>query len=156
MEFIELLWPHFLEFLRIIVAWPVSFLVGVMAFKKPITSLLESLPYLLPGAKIKLTIVGLSLEIPIPELQQSIRESGASKLTTDQIALLTRLRDEGRLPLQPSTDYVSNVVRPLRNCALLKVPGGGFLQSGNEFAKEIEITTLGIYVINASDQGRKA
>jgi len=119
-----------------------------MFYKKPITVLINSLPLLLPGSKIKLTILGVSFEVPIPALQQSIIESlGGNKITTEQISLLTKLNSEGRSPLERSLEYVGNVARPLRDSALIKVSGGGFLQSGDNFAKEIEITPLGRYVV---------
>jgi hypothetical protein len=139
------------EVLRIVLAWPLCFLVVMLVYKRDIASLIGSLASLLPGTKIKLTIVGgTSFEIPIPVLEQSLTDSlGGKKLSSDQITLLTKLHDEGTSPLEHSSEHINNVVRPLRDSALLKVSGGGFLESGNEYAKEIEITTLGRYVIEA-------
>ena len=131
------------EFLRIVLGWPICFLVVMLVYKKAITSLLS----LLPGAKIKLTIGQFSFEMPIPELEQSVTESLVDKtLTADQISLLTNL-SKGRAPFDPSD---LSIARPLRNAGLIKVPDGRFLQTGQEFAEEIEITTLGRYVVEAA------
>jgi hypothetical protein len=131
------------EVLRIVHSWPICFLVVMLVYKKAITSLLS----LLPGAKIKLTIGQFSFEMPIPELEQSVTESLVDKkLTADQISLLTKL-SKGRSPFDPSD---LNIARPLRNAGLIKVPDGRFLQTGQEFAEEIEITTLGRYVVEAA------
>jgi hypothetical protein len=69
------------EVLRIVLAWPLCFLVVMLVYKRDIASLIVA--SLLPGTKIKLTIVGgTSFEIPIPVLEQSLTGSLATILFT--------------------------------------------------------------------------
>ena len=117
-----------------VLAWPFVWLATLGAFiryRKDVLGLLQ-------GAKVKLEIFNFGIETSIPVIEQSVKESlGGRKLTAEQLALLRKLRDEGRVKFD-STQL--DVARPLRNCGLIRnYPEGKFLAE----ATEIELTILG-------------
>ena len=139
---------NLIELLRIVLAWPSCFLVVMLVYRKAINRAITSL---LPGAKITLKIGQFVVETSFPEMVQSVTESLVEKaLTPDQISLLTALSESRmtRSPFNCSDQATLDIARPLRNAGLIRVPGGGYLQS----ATEIEITTLGRRVAQAASR----
>src|SRR5258708_5079998 len=114
-------------------AWPFVALVtlaAIIVYRKDVLSFL-------PRSTVKLQISGWSIEISIPEIEQSVRESlGGRNLTAEQLSLLRKLRDGGRMEFDSSQIPTA---RPLRNCGLIKsYPEREYLTN----ATEIEITIL--------------
>jgi hypothetical protein len=121
-------------------AWPLVALTAIVLYR-------EVLSRLVPGSRIKLTILGVTVETTLPVLEQSVTESlGGRKITANQLAILKKLKAEGRTKFD--RDSLS-AARPLRNAGLIRFyPEDGFLES----ADEIEITTLGRLLIEAAEE----
>ena len=121
-------------------SWPTVVLTAIFAYR-------GILSRLMPGSTIKLNVSGFSIETTLPVLEQSVTESlGGRKLTSAQIGLLRKLRDEGRSRFDEAE---LDLARPLRNAGLIKFyPEEGFLQN----AEEIEATTLGRLLIEVAEK----
>jgi hypothetical protein len=125
-----------------VLAWPIVALLIGYWYRDVFRSLF-------PGAKVKLTISGVAIETSIPVIEQSVTESlRGRKLTPEQWSLLKKLHDDGRTELQKLQTEVSTL-RPLRDSGLVRGHPEGFLAN----ATEIEITTLGRLLVEASEHG---
>lgn len=124
----------------VVLAWPIVAVIAIFVYRKVIASML-------PGAKIKLIVSGLTIETSIPVLEQSVRESlGGRKLTKDQLSLLQKLRNDGRAEFDKTQ---LEMARRLRNAGLIRhYPEEGYLQN----ATEIEITILGRLLVEAAEK----
>jgi hypothetical protein len=124
-------------------AWPFVALVtlAVIAWNR------KGILSLLPRTKVTLKIFNLTIETSIPVIEQSVGQSlGGRKLTAEQLSLLRKLRDEGRMKFDSAQ---AEAARPLRNCGLIKhYPEGGQLAN----ATEIEITILGSLLVEAAGE----
>jgi len=122
-----------------VLAWPIVAVVAVLVYRKVI-------PSMLPGAKIKLIVFGLTIQTSIPVLEQSVRESlGGRGLTKDQLSLLQKLRSDGRAAVDKTQ---LEMARRLRNAGLIRhCPEEEYLQN----ATEIEITILGRLLVEAAE-----
>ncbi|MGA8864731.1 MAG: hypothetical protein WB444_13080 [Gallionella sp.] len=122
-----------------LLTWPLVALVAILAYRDIIRSLL-------PGAKVKLTISGITLETTLPVIESSITESlHGEELKEEQWAWLRKLRNQGRTAFcQGDLQWL----RPLRDSALIRAYPRGFLQS----ATAVEITTLGKLLVDASSR----
>ena len=127
---------HVLHGYAEILTWPIVALVSIILYREFIRSLL-------PGAKVKLTISGITLETTLPIIEHSISESlRGENLSDEQWYWLKKLHAERKAEFFES-DLV--VLRPLRNAGLITHPKG-FLQD----AKTVTITTLGRLLVEAS------
>lgn len=127
-----------LEFLEVL-AWPSVTIILFLVFRKTIDSLV-------PRSKIKFTISGVTIETNPETLEESVTESlRGTPLTEDQWEWLRRLNAETRL--RYDHNYYDQL-RPLRNSGLIKEHPEGWLTT----AEEIEITTLGKLLFQASKQ----
>jgi hypothetical protein len=123
-----------------LVTWPIVVLIAVILYRNVIRSLL-------PGAKVKLTISGVTFETTLPVIESSIVESlGDVEITDVQWAWLVRLRDQPKIEI---TEDDLDDLRPLRNAGLIRAHPKGYLQK----AKAVKISRLGKLLVEAS--GRK-
>ncbi len=123
-----------------LVTWPLVVLIAIILYRNVIRSLL-------PGAKVKLTISGVTFETTLPVIESSIIESlGDVEITDAQWAWLVRLRDQPKIEIKE--DDLA-VLRPLRDAGLIRAHPKGYLQN----AKAVKISRLGKLLIEAS--GRK-
>jgi hypothetical protein len=119
-----------------VLAWPTVAVLAMFLYRGIIRSLL-------PGAKVKLTISGVTIETTIPMIEEFVTENlGGQHLTREQWAWLKRLRNLGS---QSICDTDKLVLRPLRNAGLLRTSENGFLQD----ATAVEITRLGRLIVDA-------
>jgi hypothetical protein len=123
-----------------VLAWPLVTVLGIVMYRDVLRSML-------PGAKVKLTISGVTFETSIPEIELSVAESlRGRKLTSEQWSFLRKVWGAGR------TAFVQgqlDMLRPLRDSGLIRGQPEGFLQNANE----VEITPLGRLLIEASVRG---
>jgi hypothetical protein len=123
-------------------AWPAVVLIAIVLYR-------DTFRHLMPGSTVKLTISGFGIETSLPVLEQSVTESlGGRRFTVEQLALLRKLKDQGRMALDRSS---IDFARPLRNAGLMRFYPDGpgqYLQN----ADEIEITTLGRILIEAVEK----
>lgn len=98
-------------------AWPLVALVAIAVLPK-------QLRFLLPGAKVKLTVAGQSIETTVPELTQLVEETAAEVMTAELRAYLVELMRIGVKPYPDGLDRETREhLRPLRNAGLvLAVP----------------------------------
>lgn len=123
-----------------LVTWPVVALLALVIYRNVIRSLL-------PGAKVKLTISGITFDTTLPVLEGSIVESlGDVDITDAQWAWLVKLRDQSKIEIKEGE---LEVLRPLRNAGLIRAHPKGYLQN----AKAVKISRLGKLLVEAS--GRK-
>jgi hypothetical protein len=123
-----------------LVTWPIVVLIAIILYKNVIISLL-------PGAKVKLTISGITFETTLPVIESSIVESlGDVEITDAQWSWLVRLRDQPKIEIKE--DDLDDL-RPLRNAGLIRAHPKGYLQN----AKAVKISRLGKLLVEAS--GRK-
>lgn len=120
-----------------LLTWPVVVLVGVILYRRAFLSLL-------PGAKVRLTISGVSFETTLPVIEHSITESlRGEELSDEQWSWLQKLYAEGRTPFSESD---LTLLRPLRNAGLIRAFPKGFLQT----ATAVQLTSLGKLLVEAS------
>jgi hypothetical protein len=133
----------FLEYTKVL-AWPLIALTALLLYKKIITGLV-------PGSKVKFTLSGFSIETSLPVIEQSVTDSlDGQTLTEEELALLKKLRNDGRITFERSATNIK-MARSLRNAGLIKhYPRGGFLQD----ARQIEITILGRLLVEAVDKAK--
>jgi hypothetical protein len=123
-----------------LVTWPVVALIAIIIYRNVIRSLL-------PGAKVKLTISGVTFETALPVIESSIVESlGDVEITDAQWAWLVKLRNQSKIEIKEDE---LDVLRPLRNAGLIRAHPKGYLQN----AKAVKISRLGKLLVEAS--GRK-
>ena len=102
-----------------VLVWPLLIFVAMIIYRDVIRSLL-------PGAKVKLTILGIAIETTIPVIERSIAESvNGESLTNEQKEWLMRLKNGGEETFDQSQ---LSALRPLRNAGLVKNHPPGFLQ----------------------------
>jgi len=122
-----------------VLAWPTVAVLAMLLYRGIIRSLL-------PGAKVKLTISGVTVETTIPVIERSVTESlGGEKLTHEQWTWLRKLRNPGP---QSISDADKLVLRPLRDAGLLRTSERGFLQD----PRAVELTSLGKLMVDASER----
>lgn len=101
---------------------------------------------LVPGAKIKFSISGVTIETALADLERSVSESLRGKaLSEEQWAWLRKLRDSGCTKYEHA-HY--DQLRPLRNSGMIREHPEGWLSN----AKEIEITHLGRLLLEAYER----
>jgi hypothetical protein len=123
-----------------LLTWPIVALAAIILYRNIIRSLL-------PGAKVKLTISGVTVETTLPIIEHSITESlRGEELTDEQWSWLQKLHAHGQTEFSPDD---LTVLRPLRDSGLLRAYSKGFLQN----AGAVNITALGRLLFEAS--GRK-
>lgn len=127
-----------LEYLKALV-WPIVVLFLAIRFRKVIYGFV-------PGAKIKFSISGVTIETTLADLERSVSESLRGKaLSVDQWAWLRKLRNSGRTKYD-HVDYEQ--LRPLRNSGMIREHPEGWLSN----AEEIEITHLGRLLLEAYER----
>jgi hypothetical protein len=126
----------FNEFIRIleIVIWPTVVLVGIAVLRSHLAALL-------PGAKVRLSLWGQSIETTIPDLKRIIEEQLGGSLTVEEIQYLEQLDQHGQKDYPTGMESQERkLIRPLRNFGLvMTLPRNAFLDD----AKSIQLTPLG-------------
>ena len=120
-----------------LLTWPIVVLVAIILYRGVIRSLL-------PGAKVKLTISGVTFESTLPVIEHSILDSlGDVELTEEQWTWLVKLRSQGQIKISEAD---LEILRPLRDAGLLRARPKGYLRD----AEAVKITTLGKLLVEAS------
>jgi hypothetical protein len=117
-------------------AWPSVAVFFLITYRKVIESLI-------PQAKVKLTLVGVPIEITVQELARAVEEPfPGGSLTEEHWDWLKRLK-KGRQAFDYDND--NKLLRPLRNAGLIRPYPNGYLT----IAREVEITKIGELVLEA-------
>ncbi len=123
-----------LEYIKVLI-WPVTVSLLLLVYRNAIISIL-------PQSKIKVSLFGLEVETTLPELETITLATLGGRLDSLQLALLTRLADEGPISYGeagiPKDDR--KWVRPLMNAGLVMTnPVGAHLGE----AEGLNLTPLG-------------
>lgn len=118
-------------------AWPCVAVFGLIKYRPVIESLI-------PQAKVKLTLMGVTIEISPPELARAVEERfTGGTLTQEQRDWLQRLKEKGPQKFEYGQDNA--LLRPLRNAGLIKPYQNEYLAT----AEKVEITSIGKLVLEA-------
>jgi hypothetical protein len=121
-----------------LLTWPIVALVAIVLYRNIIRALL-------PGAKVKIMISGVTLETTLPIIEHSITESlRGEELTEEQWSWLKNLHTQGQIKF---SEAGLATLRPLRNAGLIRAHPKGFLQN----AEAVKISTLGRLLVEASE-----
>jgi hypothetical protein len=118
-----------------VLAWPSVALIALIIVRPQIAKLFA-------GARVKLSILGQSIETTLPELQQILEEQAGERLSAEHTDYLNSLFRNGAksYPDGVKENPERKLLRPLRNNGLiLTVPRNAFLAD----ARAIELSALG-------------
>ncbi|MEM7412936.1 MAG: hypothetical protein AAF430_22080 [Myxococcota bacterium] len=130
-----------------VLAWPVVALIGVVVVR-------GSLPALLGGSKLTLSLFGQKIETSLPELEGALQEQVGGSLTDSEQAYLDEIHASGAIqyPEKPSSSQ-RKLIRPLRNFGLvMTVPRNAYLAD----AAEVQLTSLGKLYMRSRAPERRA
>ena len=105
-------------------AWPVVVLIALWVVPNRLEAVIPRVAGSFGGAKVKLSLMGQSIETTLPELQQVLQEQAGEPLTGDQEAYLrSLLGPDGRIERKSvegtTEDYKDAVLKPLRDAGLI-------------------------------------
>jgi hypothetical protein len=125
-----------LSYIRVLI-WPIVAVILLIAYRRIIERLL-------PGARIKLTLAGVTIETTLDVLTNSIEEIVADEgISKEQWSRLEHIGTEGRVEFNYGRDY--KVLMPIRNAGLIRPVPRGYLTQ----ATEVELTPLGRLLLQA-------